>query len=195
MVQHDDRSESEYEQKSLVLTPNEDILAALESNLGPLGAGETYAIHFAVLTIGSVDDDYATVGGAGAYQVLRSYDPNSVSWDNFVDVAVPGAGYSAAAAATGTVGTYSTSWTLTDLVQDWLDGTSENYGLYFPDTAPSHSSSETSEYTHYSNVQWILDAEIVAVPIPSAILLFASGLLGTLFSGLRRKRPFMSKRV
>lgn len=177
-------------QRSLVLTPIADFLTALEVNLGALGSDEYYEINSAALVVGDAADDYATTGTAGAYEVLRSYDPHSVSWNNFGNGGTPGVEYAAAAAATGQVGFFSTSWTLTDLVIDWISGASDNFGLFFPDYADTGSGA-LEEYTRANNVVWVIDAEKAAIPThvipePATMILFGLGLLG--LSGVGRRR-------
>lgn len=174
-------------QRTLVATSTASFLNALSSSLGPLGTGQRYQINSAVLRAGVASDDYATEGAAGAYEVLHAYDTSAVTWNTFGAGGVSGVDYALTPAATGVVGAYSTAWTLTTLVQDWVDGAS-NYGLFFPDNAPiqsSNTSEMADEYTRtYSgHVQWTIDATIV--PVPGAVLL---GLLGLGAAGVKLRR-------
>ena len=180
---------SVYPQRSLILTPNSDFMAELESNLGLLGANEYYQIDSAFLAIGSPADNYATTGLARAYEILYSYDPHTVSWASFGNGGQPGIEYAPAAAAAGMVGADYTSWMLTDLVSDWLSGASDNFGLFFPDYAADTGTTALEEYTRANNVIWHIDAQIAAVPAPSAFLLLTSGVLG-IFIWRRMRNEF-----
>ena len=165
-------------QKTLLQTTTATFLAGIESVLGPLSPGQYYQINSAILQVGSDADDYATVGAAGAYEVLHSYDPSTVTWNSFSGGGIPGTDYAAASTATGVVSGKLTSWTLTSLVRDWIDG-STNYGLYFPDVGPE----AYAEYTAAANVIWKIDASVV--PAPGALIL---GSVGLGFAGWRLRR-------
>jgi len=175
-------------QRTLVATSTASILSSLNSALGPLGAGQYYQVNTATLRAGVVNDDYATQGAAGAYEVLGSYNTSTVTWNSFGGGGVAGVEYAATPAATGVIGSYSTNWELTTVVQSWIGG-STNYGLFFPDNAPQQLTNTldmADEYTRTSagHVQWTLDAEVV--PVPGAVLL---GMLGLSVVGVKlRKR-------
>lgn len=174
-------------QRTLVATSTASFVNALSSTLGPLSAGERFQINSAILRAGVANDDYATEGAAGAYEVLVPYDTSTVTWNSFGGGGVPGLNYGLTPVATGVVGDYSTSWTLTALVQDWVDGNS-NYGLFFPDNAPiqlTNTPDMADEYTttRVGHVQWTIDATIV--PVPGAALL---GLLGLSAAGAKLRR-------
>ena len=178
-------------QRTLVEITNATFLAALENVLGALSGGEKYQINSATLTVGSVADNYATTGNAGAYRVLVPWDSSDVTWneaDADANVAwsapglAAGVDYFATSVDTGAVGTYTTVWSgLGSTVQDWLDGTDTNYGLFFPDPGGSGG----VDYTAVENVSWTLDASIV--PAPSALVLLGTGGL-VLVLGLRRRK-------
>ena len=124
-----------YPQRTLVATSTASFVAALSSVLGPLGADQQYQINSAMLKVGASIDDYATVGLAEAYEVIVSYDTNTVTWSSFGNGGAAGVQYALTPAATGIVSAPSTSWNLTSVVQGWVNGAANN-GLFFPDYPP-----------------------------------------------------------
>mgnify|MGYP002623686185 CR=1 FL=1 len=184
-------------QKTLLELTNATLEAALTSELGPLSAGESYEINSAVLTVGSFSDNYATEGAAGAHRVLTAWDSSDVTWneaDADLNIAwsapglAAGVDYEAVAYDTGDVGSFTTQWSaLGPLLQDWLDGTLDNHGLFFPYIGDS----ESYEFTDVQFVTFEIEAEIVEsepVPEPSSLVLLGSGVLGLCGYGWRRKR-------
>ena len=174
-------------QRTLVATNTASFLSALNSALGPLGAGQYYQINSAILRAGVDSDDYATEGAAGAYEVLVPYNTSTVTWNTFGGGGVSGVQYALTPGATGVVLGNSTSWNLTTLVQDWAGGAT-NYGLFFPDNAPvqpTNTPDMADEYTRTlaGHVQWTMDATIV--PVPGAVLL---GILGLSAVGVKLRK-------
>jgi len=174
-------------QRTLVATSTATFVSQLNTLLGPLGAGEYYLINSATLRAGVASDNYATEGAAGAYEVLVPYNTATVTWNTFNAGGVAGVDYELLPAATGVVAAPTTTWTLTGLVQSWVNGAT-NYGLFFPDNAPPQPTDTpdmADEYTTTGagHVLWTVDATVV--PVPGAVLL---GILGLGAAGLRLRR-------
>ncbi len=179
---------SQYQtQRTLLSTTNATFNAALESELGALGAGQAYQINSAIFTAGVSSDDYT--GNTGAFAMKVDWD-NTATWNesstgNNWSAAglVAGTDYESTAAADAVAATsYSRTWDLTTEVQDWLSGAdATNYGLFFAENGAG-----ASNYTEPANVQWTIDAQIVAVPEPSAYAAIA-GFLALGWVMLRRR--------
>jgi len=156
-------------QKTLVKTTNATFNAALAATLGALGTGEQYQINSAILSVGNSGDEYAPGGGAkGAYVVLTPYDNTTVTWNSFGGGGVAGTNYNATSSATGIINgaNDTTTWVLTTVVRNFLNGTIQNEGLFFAD--PSGSSG-VMDSTDKTTVVWNLDAQRIGAPIASVV--------------------------
>ncbi len=164
-------------QRTMQITSTATFIAALEAELGPLGAGESYQINSATLTVGDATDDYTDI--ATAHHLLVTYNPATVTWNTFNNGGVAGIEYAGSPLATSVAGTNSATWDLTSVVQGWIDG-GTNEGLYFKSVG---NTTGTSTFTTVTGT-WTLDAEIVPEPGIAGL----TGMAGMLLLLRRRRR-------
>ena len=149
-------------QRTMQITSTATFIAALEAELGPLGAGESYQINSATLTVGDATDDYTDI--ATAHHLLVTYNPATVTWNTFNNGGAAGVDYAGSPLATSVAGTNSATWDLTSVVQGWIDG-GTNMGLYFKSAGNTNG---TSTFTTVTGT-WILDGAIVSGPVTTLI--------------------------
>jgi len=188
----DDAEGPNHKQNSLVYTSNTTFSTALSAVLGPLGEGQKYQINGATFVAGTSSDDFGLA--IDVHQLLVPFNSGTVTWNNFSaqgDGGTPGEEYASTALATGVIngaGFGTTSWSgLESLVQDWLDGDQTNNGLIFTWVKLTSAPRQNESFTASGNTRWVLDAEIVAVPEPSSVVLLGLGSLCGL-GALRRRR-------
>jgi len=134
---------------------------------------------------------YETTGQSDStirvYQVIEDWSESEVTFNNS-----PNNGSSVLASTTvpGDTQFSYVSWSdtgLTDLIEDWINGTEDNYGLVLK--------SETALYTNFRSREYsgtdydpYLEIEITEIPEPTSMILLgslATGLFGVF--GIRRK--------
>lgn len=171
-------------QSTLIYTDGSTFDSALTTAFG-----SGYKINSVQLIVGSDQDSYASDGAKGAYRVLTSYDPQTVTWNNFNAGGVAGTEYAATPLATGVINGNTTTWTFSAaLIKGWISSPTSNKGLYFKD----HDASEYLEagYTGAANVVWSIDASPASpVPEPSSLVVLSAvmGLCGCV-THVRRAR-------
>ncbi len=192
---------------TLVNTESATFTSALETELGALGAGESYQINSATLVVGSTSanskaDTYNSPT-AGAYVVTTAYNPDNVTFnDSDTGTAADWTDGQFTTGASGyTSNNYSGSNLVTGVftqtgsdgsdifgyttftfdktvVQSWLTSSQD---LVFNGGGVTHWSAETV----VANVNWVLDAEVIPEPGTYALM---GGLLALGYVMVRRRR-------
>jgi hypothetical protein len=139
--------------KSMVRTTNSEMLNLLGSRFPePFST----VIISAKLKVGSYGfgQEYTNlpVVNNTAYRIIKSYDPEAVSWNNFGSGGIPGTQYTTEGSVNGVRGDVYVEWDFTEMVSGWLSGSFGNYGIFFPEMGTTI----TTTISDRANVVWTI---------------------------------------
>ena len=116
--------------------PFRTVIISAKLKVGAYGFGQTYTNR--------------TVENNTAYRIIEDYDPGTVNWNSFGFGGTPETQYTAEGSVEGVRGDVYVEWDFTEIVNGWLSGSFDNYGLFFPETGTDL----LTVLTYKSNVVW-----------------------------------------